>query len=77
MIELFTLVRHTPFWAIPLIVIGLEFAYIFWLRKKKKTAYFFCSFALVGLLAVSFYWWAGGPDKSVQFLKKMRRDHLE
>lgn len=73
--EVYFLARHTPFWAIPLIVLGGEFGYIFWLKKKKKSAGFCLSIAFVGLLATSFYVWAGGPQKSVKFLKKLHRDH--
>jgi hypothetical protein len=74
MLEVYFLARHTPFWSIPLIVIGGEFFYLFWLRKKKKTAGLFLSFALIGFLATGFYVWAGGPEASVKILKKMYRD---
>lgn len=75
MIEIYFLLRHTPFWAIPVLILGLEFAYLFWLRKKVRAAFFCLIIASIGLSAVSFYFWAGGPDKSVAFVKKMRRDH--
>lgn len=75
MTEIYFLARHTPFWAIPLLVLGFEFAYIFWLKKKKKSALFCLSIAMIGLLSTSFYFWAGGPEKSVKILKKMHRDY--
>jgi drug/metabolite transporter superfamily protein YnfA len=74
MVEIFFLARHIPFWAVPLIVLGGEFAYLFWLRKKKKSAALCVFVALLGLFAVIFYVWAGGPEKSVKVIKKMYRE---
>jgi hypothetical protein len=75
MVELYFIVRHTPWWAVPLIIMGGEFAYFFWLKKKRKTAYGFVMMALIGFLSISFYMWAGGPNKAVKILKKMHRDY--
>jgi hypothetical protein len=74
--EIYFLTRHTPFWAIPLIILGAEFGYAFWIKKKKKSAYFCLLIAFLGLSFTSFYYWAGGPEKSVKFLKKMHRDNF-
>lgn len=74
MVEFYFIVRHIPWWSVPFIIVGLEFAYLNWLKKKKKTAYCFILIAFVGLISISFYVWAGGPDKSVRFFKKMHRD---
>lgn len=73
--EVYFLARHTPFWAVPLLVLGCEFGYMFWLKKKKKSASFSLMIALIGFMSISFYVWAGGPEKSVSFLKKMHRDN--
>lgn len=73
--ELYYLARHVPFWAIPLIIMGGEFAYLFWLRKKKRSAIFCLIFAFIGFVSIIFYVWAGGPSKSVKVLKKMHRDY--
>ncbi len=75
MVEFYFIVRHIPWWAVPFIILGGEFAYFFWLKKKKKTAYFFFVFALIGFISIGFYMWAGGPNKSVKFFKKMHRDY--
>jgi hypothetical protein len=72
--EVFFLARHIPFWAVPLIVLGGEFAYLFWLKKKKANVVFCLMIALIGLAATVFYVWAGGPEKSVKIIKKMQRD---
>jgi drug/metabolite transporter superfamily protein YnfA len=71
--EIYFLARHTPFWAIPLIIIGGEFAYLFWLKKKKASVVLCLMIALIGLFSTAFYVWAGGPQKSVKFIKKMHR----
>jgi drug/metabolite transporter superfamily protein YnfA len=75
MTEIFFLARHIPFWATALIVLGGEFGYLFWLKKKKKTATLCLMIVLIGLAANVFYIWAGGPEKSVKIIKKMHRDH--
>jgi len=72
--EIYFLARHTPFWAVPLIVLGGEFAYLFWLRKKKASVFLCLMIALVGVLSTGFYIWAGGPEKSVKVIKKMHRN---
>jgi hypothetical protein len=74
--ELFFLARHTPFWAVPLMVLGGEFAYLFWLRKKRATVIFCLLLAFIGTFSTGFYIWAGGPERSVKILKKWHRDHL-
>jgi len=73
--EIFFLSRHIPFWAIPLIILGGEFGYLFWLKKKKKRAFICLVLAIFGLFSIIFYVWAGGPEKSVKVIKKLHRDH--
>ncbi len=75
MIEIYFLARHTPFWAIPFLVLGGEFGYLFWLKKKKKMAGICMGIAFIGLTCNVFYIWAGGPEKSVKVLKMMHRDN--
>ena len=75
--EIFFLARHTPFWAVPLMVLGAEFAYLFWLRKKKSTVVFCLILVSIGMFATGFYVWAGGPEKSVKVIKKIHRDHFK
>ncbi len=69
MLEVFFLARHIPFWGIPFIILGGEFAYMFWLKKKRKSALFCLMFLLLGLGATTFYVWVGGPDKAVKYIK--------
>lgn len=72
--DLYFIIRHTPFWAIPLLVIAGEFGYLFWLKKKKKTSTFCLMLAAIAFAACVFYFWQGGPEKSVKYIKKMHRD---
>ena len=71
--EIYFLTRHTPFWAIPLIILGSEFAYLFWLKNKRASVSLCVMIALIGVMATSFYVWAGGPEKSVKIIKKFHR----
>jgi hypothetical protein len=73
--EIYFFARHIPFWATALFVLGGEFGYVFWLKKKKKAATMFFMLALIGFSCNIFYIWAGGPEKTVKFLKKMHRDN--
>lgn len=69
--ELYFLVRFTPFWAVPLMIIGAEFTYIFWLRKKKKLLSVSLIFSIIGAVSTSLYYIAGGPEKSVWVVMKL------
>ncbi|MBJ00684.1 MAG: hypothetical protein CME67_05580 [Halobacteriovoraceae bacterium] len=71
--EIYFLVRYTPFWAVPLLLIGGEFAYLFWLRRKQKLTMLCLSFAAFGLCALVYYYWAGGPEKSVKYFMEFVR----
>ena len=75
--EIYFLARHTPFWAVPLIILGGEFADLFWLKKKKSSAALCLTLALIGLFSTSFYVWAGGPQKSVKIIKKLHRNYFQ
>jgi len=58
------LIRHTPFWAIPLIFLSVEFAYIYWLRERKRVARTFIALGVFCLACLVFYYMAGGPEKA-------------
>ena len=60
---LFFILRYTPFWAIPTILIFAQFAYIFWLKSIRSAAYVMFTVVLFCVLLVVFYYWVGGPDK--------------
>ena len=71
--EFYFMVRHTPFWAIPLLILALEFGYLFWLRKKWTNVKICGIFMLLALFSLSWYYYAGGPDKAVRKLMKWQR----
>ncbi len=57
-------------------VLGGEFAYLFWLRKKRSTVVFCLLLAFIGASSTGFYIWAGGPERSVKVIKRWHRDHF-
>jgi len=69
MVQFFFFLKHTPFWAIPIILISLEFAYFFWLKKQKTVVAFSLVLALFCSVFLGFYVWAGGPEKAVKKVK--------
>jgi hypothetical protein len=58
-------IRHTPFWAIPLLFICLEFGNMYRLKKSMGAAKLFFSTAIICMGFLIYYYWAGGPEKSV------------
>ncbi len=73
MTELYFMIRHTPFWAVPVLIVSGEFAYLFWLRKKKTNVKICILFMIVSLVAMGWYYKAGGPDKAVRKFMKWHR----
>ena len=73
MSEIYFLIRHAPFWAIPVLIVAGEFGYLFWLRKKKTNLTICIIFMLLATLALSWYYYAGGPDKAVRKFMKWHR----
>jgi hypothetical protein len=59
------LIRHTPFWAIPLLYICLQFGYLYWSKEYRRAA--FCFLALTPFIGLSLilYYWLGGPELTV------------
>lgn len=60
------ILRYTPFWAVPLIMICGEFGYIYWLKSIKGVAKAFFTVAMISSFFLVYYIWAGGPDKVVE-----------
>jgi hypothetical protein len=63
-------IRHTPFWAIPFIYIGGQFGYLYWTKDYRKPALAFLCLAFLSLCTLSYYYWAGGPEKSVERIQQ-------
>ncbi|MFT6632317.1 MAG: hypothetical protein ACJAS4_002280 [Bacteriovoracaceae bacterium] len=64
--EIYFLIRFTPFWSIPILLISGEFAYLFWIRKKKKWMMICAGIAFFNFCMTIIYYINGGPEKSVQ-----------
>ncbi len=59
------ILKYTPFWAIPLMMICGEFGYIYWLKSIKPVAKMFFTIATISFFVLVYYIWAGGPDRVV------------
>lgn len=70
-------IRHTPFWAIPLLLISAEFGYLFWIRKKKNLVFVCATLACISLVASFYYFVAGGPEKSVNKVIKVKQYYFD
>jgi hypothetical protein len=67
--ELIFLIRHAPFWGVPILILSLEFGYIFWKRKKRKSFKVAIILGVFSVLFLSWYVYWGSPEKAVkQFL---------
>lgn len=64
--EIYFLIRFTPFWSIPILLLGVEFSYLFWLRKKKKAVFLCLALSFFCLISTVGYYLLGGPEKSVK-----------
>ncbi|CBW27706.1 putative membrane protein [Halobacteriovorax marinus SJ] len=63
---IFFLIRYTPFWSLPVLLIAMYFSYIYWIKDIRVIS---LGFGLIAFISLSFlaYWiFAGGPDASVQ-----------
>lgn len=69
MLDLFLfVVRYTPFWAVPIFFISVEFGRRYFV-KKKKSVYSFCfGIAFFCFISMLFYFVVGGPEKSVKMI---------
>lgn len=62
------LCKYIPFWAVPLGLTGLHFAYLFWLKDYKDIAYVWGGITLFCLTAIIIYFVLGGPDQITKTL---------
>ncbi len=69
-IVLFTL-KYTPFWAVPGMLIGMHFSYLFWLKDYRDFAYAWAAIVLFNLTAVVVYLLLGGPNGITKILTQI------
>lgn len=65
---LFFLVKYTPFWAIPSMMIAVFFAYIYWLKDVSLIAFTLAAYSVFCFVATILYIWIGGPQKCVDLI---------
>ncbi|OFZ48380.1 MAG: hypothetical protein A2381_09135 [Bdellovibrionales bacterium RIFOXYB1_FULL_37_110] len=63
--------RYIPFWTIPIMIIALEFTYIYWLKSYARVSYFFGSISFICLLFIIYYFLAGSPDRSSSIIANL------
>ncbi len=66
MTEIFFIIRHAPFWTIPVMILTTEFGYLFWLRKNKRGFKVCVTIFGIAFCFLTFYVYSGGPERSVQ-----------
>lgn len=64
------MVRHTPFWGIPFLYIGLQFGYIYWVKEFRKISFAFLALGGLAFVSLCYYMVAGGPDHSVELIQQ-------
>ncbi|MBT3236154.1 MAG: hypothetical protein HN353_09410 [Bdellovibrionales bacterium] len=57
---------HTPFWAIPVMIICGEFGYIFWLKSFRTVAMINFAIVFLSFITIVYYIWSGGSDAAAQ-----------
>ncbi len=65
---LIILIRHIPFWAIPILLICGEFSYVYWVRDKREIAKILIGIGGFCFLWLVYYYWCGGPEPAVDKL---------
>jgi hypothetical protein len=66
---LYFIVKYTPFWSIPMIIISVSTCYLLWIKDVRKLIPVFVVAGAVSFIFLVFWIWAGGPDRSVQELQ--------
>ena len=56
------ILKYTPFWAIPLMMISLEFGYVYWLKSYRDIAKSFLTVAVICIILIIYYIYVGGPQ---------------
>ncbi|MCK5073944.1 MAG: hypothetical protein KAQ98_10995 [Bacteriovoracaceae bacterium] len=60
--------RYIPFWAVPLLIVSAEFAYIYWLKSHVKISIVFSFLAIICLISIGYYFWAGTPERAARLI---------
>ncbi len=57
------IVKYIPFWAVPIGLMSIHFAYLYWLKGYREVSYIWGGIVLFCLTSVVFYLILGGPDQ--------------
>ncbi len=58
------LLRYTPFWTVPLIMICGQFGCLYWVKEVKWASYMFFVAGSASFVCLIFYVFQGSPDKA-------------
>ena len=65
---IFYLVRLTPFWAVPGLMVFGYFFYIFWLKGIREVSFMFLGLAGICFSFLVFFLVAGGPEQAAKLM---------
>jgi len=65
------MLQYIPFWSIPILMICLQFSYIYWLKMRRTTAMIFVMIGGFSFVCLLYYFWAGSPIRSAQLIKEI------
>ncbi len=68
---LFFVLKYTPWWAIPIMVMSLQFAYLYWLKDYKPVSVLLGFLAAFCLIMLIFYILMGGPNINQNIMQSM------
>lgn len=66
---LFFILKYTPWWAVPIMVMATQFAYVYWLKDYRPVSVVLGILAFFCLVMIIFYFLLGGPNINQTLLK--------
>lgn len=71
------LLKYIPFWAVPVLILSLQFGYIFYVKEIKKVYIPCFSLAVISSFLILYYLYAGSPVRSpgyfYQFIQNVEK----
>jgi hypothetical protein len=71
---IFFIFRYIPFWSIPIMMILIQFGYVYWVKEVRWVAMVFCCGAAFCSFFLIYYIYAGSPDNSARMLDNFIRN---
>lgn len=68
---LFFILKYTPWWATPIMVMSFQFAYLYWLKDYRPVSILLVGLALFCLVMIILYFVLGGPLINQTLLKNV------